>query len=484
MTRAADNQETASTSVSELLDWAPEVFSWLKLDGTITYISAAAEELAGRPVDELVGTHAPDLFDVADRPEIERRLAKLADGSVGAVDRITARIRRPDGSLVWTDAAARLAEDPRTGELGFAAVAWESGDRVETERALNRVEGRFREMIELLPVVVYEAEPGPQGRFLYVSPQIERLLGYSPEEWTADPLLWAARVHPDDRERAFVSEVEQAAIGRDSDEHLASEYRLVHRDGDVVWVRDVGRLCKPASGPDFWRGVMLDVGSERAAQQTLADAYERHRGIVEDLPACAYRAEAGVAGPWLFVSGHVEKLLGYRADELIADPTLWLASLHADDRERVMAEEERFATMEPGAELTHEYRIRRRTGETVWVRDRAVLVEDANGTLVIDGIVTDISAERAIAEAGGSVVDVYRLTCGSCGSTWPAERLEACPKCGGTEVEGVSLNAALGDLAASRRQVEGLLDGIHKHLEALGTNLRTGSASLGVETDG
>jgi PAS domain S-box-containing protein len=483
MTRAAAKEAVVAAPPRDLLDAAPEVIAWLKLDGTIAYVSTGVEELAGRPAADVVGVYGPDLFDEVDRPEIERKLARLCRGEVGDQDRITARVRRPDGSLLWADVGARLVEDGETGELGFAAVAWESGDRTETERALHRVEERFREMIELLPVVVYEAEPGPEGRFLYASPQIEQMLGYSPGEWTADPSLWADRIHPDDRARTFESEVEQALIGQRSDSHLASEYRMLRRDGGVVWVRDVARLCKPASGAPFWRGVLLAIGGERAAQQTLADAYERHRGIVEGLPACAYRAEAGITGRWLFVSGHVQKLLGYRPDELVSDSTLWAASLHADDRDWVVAEEERFAALEPGAELTQEYRMRRRTGETVWVRDRAVLVEDSNGRRVIDGIITDISAERALTEAGESVIDVYRLTCGECRSSWPAERVEACPKCGSSDVDGVSLNVALNDLAAARRQVEGLLDGVHKHLEALGTNLRSGSTSLEVAED-
>ena len=475
--------ELVNSELSRLLDAAPEVIAWLKPDGTIAYISGAARELIGSEPEDLIGTSGPGLFDKADQPEIVRKLAALATGPLGAVDRVTARLHRADGSVIWVDAAARFASDPETGEPGFAAVAWESGERIEAERALLRLEERFREMVELLPVVVYEAEPGPAGRFLFVSSQLEDMLGYTTEEWIADPLLWAARIHPADRDRTFKSEMEQAEIGLNSNAHLASEYRLVHRNGDDVWVRDVARLCKPENGNPFWRGVLIDIGSERAAHQTLADAYERHRGIVEGLPACAYRAEAGNNGRWVFVSAHAEKLFGYRPDEMMADATLWPAFLHADDRDRVVAEDEWLATQEPGTELISEYRIRRRTGQTVWVRDRSLLVEDADGNLMVDGIITDISAERAIAEASGGPIDVYRLSCANCGHAWAAEQIESCPECGATGVEALSLNAALGDLAASRRQVEGLLDGIHKHLEALGTNLRYGPSSLGIKPD-
>jgi PAS domain S-box-containing protein len=144
MTRAAATETVAAAAPPDLLEAAPEVVAWLKLDGTITYVSAAVEELIGRPPADVVGIYGPELFDEIDRPEIERKLAKLAQGEVGDQDRITARARRPDGSLVWADVGARLAEDQQTGELGFAAVAWEAGDRIEIERALHRVEERFR----------------------------------------------------------------------------------------------------------------------------------------------------------------------------------------------------------------------------------------------------------------------------------------------------------------------------------------------------
>ena len=237
---------------SALLAAVPEVVAWLDLDGTITYVSAPIEQLAGRSPGELIGTNAVDLFDPADRPEIVRRLTALAGGPVGGHDRMAARIQRPDGSQVWADAAARLAEDPETGERGFAAVAWESDERIETERALLRVEDRFREMIELLPVVVYEAEPGPAGRFLYVSPQLEDMLGYTPEQWIADPLLWAARVHPADRDRTFQTELEQAELGLTSDAHwrasTGSSIATALTSGFGTWRASASPTAEPRSG--------------------------------------------------------------------------------------------------------------------------------------------------------------------------------------------------------------------------------------------
>jgi PAS domain S-box-containing protein len=353
---------------------------------------------------------------------------------------------------------------------------------VEADRALTRLEERFRELVEWLPAVIYEAEAGPEGRWFYVSPQIEQLLGYTPDEFLSDRLLWTKRLHPDDRERALALEAEQEREARETGARISADYRLLHRDGRPVLVRDMASYCVPAHGPPYWRGVIIDLTAEEAAQRTLREAHDRYRHVIDGLPACAYRAEPGMTTRWIFVSSQIQQLLGYTADEWTADPTLWMASLHADDREMVETDEERLAEAEPGTESVKEYRLRNRHGALVWVRDRCVVAEDAAGRPVLDGILTDITAERTSADAMGGT-DAMRVSCTSCGNSWVAEKLTPCASCGAVNVQSVSLNSTLRDLAASRRQVEGLLDGIHRHLDALGSNLRSVSTQLALEAE-
>ncbi len=74
--------------------------------------------------------------------------------------------------------------------------------RTETEvKVRKKAEADYRNLVERLPAIVYTCEVGAEGRWRYVSPQIEEILGYSPDEWLADPRLWARQLHPDDRER-------------------------------------------------------------------------------------------------------------------------------------------------------------------------------------------------------------------------------------------------------------------------------------------
>ena len=463
-------EESPAASIRSLVDSVPEVISRIAPDGRFRFVSDAAADLYGLPPETLVGTSAFDLIDPAHHKESRLRLARLAE-TEGATERITIRVVRPDGTAIWADVTGRSVRDPATGELEIVSVAREATERLETERALDAYESRFQDMVEWLPAVVYEAETGPEGRFLYVSPQIEETLGYTPEEWLADPNLWRKRIHRDEVDQVLALEEQQMRESIERGARMESEYRMVHRSGRPVWVRDIARVSRGDDDSRFWRGVLIDISAERGAQLALADAHERHRGMIDSMPACSYRAERRAMGRWHFVSAQIKPLLGYTPEEWCADPTLWRASLHADDRERIEIEEQQQMEQPAGTEAVSEYRLRHRSGRIVAVRDRAILTRGPEGEQMIEGILTDISAERAAEAVADGLTDVYRLSCGDCRHTWASERVERCPRCSSQNVDGVSLNGTLRELAASRQHVEGLLDGIQKHLEALGTNL-------------
>ena len=116
---------------------------------------------------------------------------------------MTGQVRHPDGSAVWTDTSASVAIDPDTGERTVVCVTRRADNTIETERALQRLEERFRELVEWVPAVFYESETEVDGSFLYMSPQIEQLLGYTAEELLADSSIWYASVHPEDRDRVI-----------------------------------------------------------------------------------------------------------------------------------------------------------------------------------------------------------------------------------------------------------------------------------------
>jgi len=135
----------------------------------------------------------------------------------------------------------------------------------ESSRALQEAEARYRVLVEQIPAIVYTAEFGEDGRWSYVSPQIERLLGYATDEWLSKPSLWFERLHPDDRQQALEDERRSHSTGT-----LSSEYRMIARDGRVVWFRDEARVVSIEGAKPFMHGVMYDITTAKAAEQELA----------------------------------------------------------------------------------------------------------------------------------------------------------------------------------------------------------------------
>jgi diguanylate cyclase (GGDEF)-like protein/PAS domain S-box-containing protein len=135
-------------------------------------------------------------------------------------------------------------------------------------------------LVERLPVAVYAAEPGEEGRWRYVSSQIERILGYPPEEFLYDPGLWYSLLHPEDRERALTMETEELSVGERKARPI--EYRMKTRTGEMVWILDEAVLETDEEGVPIWHGVLYDITERKQTEKELQHALAQ-QGVVAKL---------------------------------------------------------------------------------------------------------------------------------------------------------------------------------------------------------
>ena len=196
-------------------------------------------------------------------------------------------------AIVLVALPAWLAAGAVSGWLGTRSrsVAAATEERRAHEAA------KYRALTEHLPVVTYLLVADERAAPLAVSPQLDRLLGYTADEWLREPGLFLKLVHPEDRERV------EAELAR-TPEDLAreSEYRLLARDGRVVWVRDAAVVVRDASGePIGVQGYLLDVSERhradedrkqlRAAEASAAsEAIDRQRKVDVVAQAAAFLA--------------------------------------------------------------------------------------------------------------------------------------------------------------------------------------------------
>jgi diguanylate cyclase (GGDEF)-like protein/PAS domain S-box-containing protein len=164
----------------------------------------------------------------------------------------------------------------RAGETGAKGEGWPQERVAEFLDQISSAGEDYRRLVERLPAIVYSCERGERGRWRYVSPQIEEILGYSPEEWMADPELWAQRLHPDDRERALEQETRTAG---DPSGVPPIDYRMITREGNVVWILDEAVLEADGGGTQVWHGVLYDITERKIAEQELQRAAAQQAAV-------------------------------------------------------------------------------------------------------------------------------------------------------------------------------------------------------------
>ena len=249
---------------------------------------------------------------------------------------------------------------------------------------------RVRELVEQLPCVVYVDTDDQRPSTIYISPNIEQLLGFPSQRFLEDPELWIRSMHPDDRERIQGLRDEVWSTGA----RYRSEYRMLRRDGQEVWLRDTSVLVLSDEGHRLaWQGVIEDITSERRAEEEIRASEARYRALVERVPAVVYEMGPDDERRTLFVSPHVEEVLGYTRSEWLDQPDIWIELLHADDREVVLAYHDRHS--QTGEPWDLEYRLIASDGRVVWVHDRATLIRGrAGGAAAWHGVMIDITTEH------------------------------------------------------------------------------------------
>ena len=148
-----------------------------------------------------------------------------------------AGLRPADIGSVGTEAAnERVRDAPTGGGLeGLRARLRDAEERLEAaQRALFETEAKYTALLEQLPCAIYIDEPDAHGTTLYMSPQVEDLLGISPEEYINSAAVWEQWVHPDDRERMSTEYEDFLETGQPE----TGEYRFRKPDGTTVWVHD------------------------------------------------------------------------------------------------------------------------------------------------------------------------------------------------------------------------------------------------------
>jgi diguanylate cyclase (GGDEF)-like protein/PAS domain S-box-containing protein len=233
------------------------------------YVSPQIESILGITPEEWMASEDGDVWVRMLHPDDrDRVLREYDDWKNGGPDLSDYRMIKRDGTEVWIHDEASLVLDETGRPKYWHGVMTDVTARKVAEAALGAAEARYRTLVEELPGIVYMTEPGDSGDWLYVSPQIQQMLGFTPKEWMEHPHPFETYLHPDDLQR--VREEEDNAQ-EEEDEALTTVYRLYTREGQLLWIRDQSRLVRDPSGKVmFLQGVMLDITDQKQAEEQIA----------------------------------------------------------------------------------------------------------------------------------------------------------------------------------------------------------------------
>jgi PAS domain S-box-containing protein len=403
--RAAQREATARDRVEgrfrSLVEKMPAVtYTWDPREpaGTIPppYVSPQVESILGFSVEQWKAD--PRLWIEQIHAEDRDRVVRASNRAdrTGEPFSIEYRHIKPDGSVIWVrEEAIVIRRDPDGTPSLVQGLMFDVTERKAAEEKLRETEQRYRSLVEHMPVVTYLDDNRCEPRQRYISPGIQAMLGYSTDEWLADPNIWHRAVHPEDRERA----VQEIGSSESTGEPWSLEYRMIAKDGRVVWVHDDARIVERGPTPDrsAWQGVCVDITRRKEAELRLREAEENYRTLVEQLPVVVYQDAIDDVSTGLYISPQYRRMFGYTPEERLADPEFWVNHLHPDDRERVLEESRR--TNETGDPFSIEYRFLGRDG-VAWVRDEAVLLRDPEGRpMHWQGVLIDITQTKVAEEA-------------------------------------------------------------------------------------
>jgi PAS domain S-box-containing protein len=160
------------------------------------------------------------------------------------------------------------------------------GGTIQAAELPNAV-ARYRTLVEQIPAVVFMAFLDKGIGEAYVSPQIEAMLGFTQEEWLNDPVRWYERIHPDDKQRWSLEAAQMFLTG----EPLKSVYKVVARDGRVIWFHCEAKMVRRDDGrPWFIHGVGFDVTELKQAEAALMEAHDELELRVQERTAELERA--------------------------------------------------------------------------------------------------------------------------------------------------------------------------------------------------
>jgi two-component system sensor histidine kinase/response regulator len=365
------------------------------LQGRFLHCNRATQKVLGRPESEIIGRTVGELYPgQADELEAHDRQVTQTKVSLDFDE----RFESATGHMIFQATKGPLFDE--SGQVvGTYGVSRDITASVKTQQALRDSEERYRLLAENSSDLIWLYDLVLE-RYTYMSPSVQRLLGYTVSEFLQMTLCES--MTPESRVGVSQRLTEALAAGQQEQSGETVEVDLVAKDGRVLCTEVKPTLLFDARGQaTHIHGVTRDISLRKRLEAELLEGKESFRLMAEQVPAILYRAKLNPVSETVYISPRVSEL-GYTPEQWISDPGAWASLLHPEDRDNVLNAVAAFHEAE--GLLSLEYRLRAKDGEWRHYKDMAQVVRDVKGqALYLQGIMLD-DTESKKAEAVRSML--------------------------------------------------------------------------------
>ena len=376
--------EEGAADARDILDSTADGIITTNSAGEITKFNLSAEQIFGYKADNVIGKS----FQLLLPEETHDTHGQIMSGSVSNAARHNLELmaRRSNG----TNFPLSLMIKPirNHGETVFLGMCRDISARKQAEVNSRKSQHMMGFLLQSSPVVFYTCNAKSGSLISYVSPNVEKILGYQPETITSAAAFWSRHIHPDDHDRIQASRLSRITDGQDD-----LEYRLKLPDGTYRWIAESRTTVNDENGePNLLVGCWTDINEKKKAELNLALKEERLRISLK----CANLAT------WDWVintgkitwSGHINEKLGLGA-KVAEDFDKFCGIAHPEDLEALQSAFRSSLVQDQALDI--EYRVVWPDKSVHWVHLVGELINDEQGSPVrMAGILFDISAQKQL----------------------------------------------------------------------------------------
>ncbi|WP_316751244.1 PAS domain S-box protein [Pedobacter gandavensis] len=236
--------------------------------GDLLHVNSRLCKILGYSAEELESKRFQMLSHPDDLDNGLNYFERMENGEISEFE-LLKRYLHQDGTVVWANLVITPLWHPGTKPTSHIAIVEDVTEKIEAERIAVEYRQRIESLINTIDGIVWEANPFT-FEFAFVSEKSKDILGYSSEEWLASPTFWLDHIHPEDREYrlhycySFADKLEQHDF----------EYRMIAKDGRIVWLRDIVNVVISQGKVVMLRGIMIDISRNKQAEKDLNHSFD------------------------------------------------------------------------------------------------------------------------------------------------------------------------------------------------------------------